>query len=155
MARRITDVGLKLIKDFEGFSEKRYICSAGHWTIGYGHAIRKGEPWDSPDVTITKEEAIELLKKDVQDAERAVLRLIHVPLTDGQFDALVSFCFNLGGGALQRSTLRSCLNRREYLDAADEFPKWCYAAGRRLLGLYRRRLAEKKLFLRGIYNGVA
>ena len=82
-------------------------------------------------------------------AERAVLRLITVPLSDGQFDALVSFTFNLGSGALQRSTLRRKVNRQEYEDAALEFGKWVWAGGRRLKGLINRRKAEAALFLSG------
>ena len=116
-------------------------------TIGWGHAIRKGEPWDNPTATITEEGATELLKQDVGEAERAVLRLIRVPLTDGQFNALCSFCFNLGSGALQRSALRSMLNREEYVGAANQLPRWCWAAGKWNKGLYRRRLRERELFL--------
>lgn len=145
--RQITSAGSSLIRSFEGFSATRYLCSGGIWTIAYGHAIRKGEPWDSPTATITEEEATELLKQDVGVAERAVLRLIRVPLTDNQFNALVSWTFNLGSGALQRSTLRSCLNREEYFEASNEFVKWCFASGRKVKGLYLRRLRERELFL--------
>lgn len=145
--RQITSAGSDLIKLFEGFRETRYLCSAGVWTIGFGHAIRKGEKWDSPTAIITEQEAVALFDKDNDDAERAVSRLIRVALTDGQFDALVSFTFNLGSGALQRSTLRSMLNREEYLAASNEFPKWCWAGGRKIKGLYLRRLRERELFL--------
>lgn len=79
-------------------------------------------------------------------AERAVLRLISVPLTDGQFDALVSFTFNLGAGALQRSTLRRKMNRGEAEDVPAEFMKWVWAGGRKLKGLIKRRCAEALLF---------
>lgn len=96
--------------------------------------------------TISEREAERILRQDVQEAERAVLRLINVPLSDGQFDALVSFTFNLGGGALQRSTLRRKLNRAEYDDAVGEFMKWVYAGGRKLNGLVKRRAAEADLF---------
>ena len=75
-------------------------------------------------------------------AERAVLRLIKVPLTDGQFDALVSFTFNLGSGALQRSTLRRKVNREEHEEVPAEFMRWVWAGGRKLKGLVRRREAE-------------
>jgi lysozyme len=103
--RHITEDGLALIKRFEGFSAKPYICPAGHLTIGYGHVVRDGIQ------SVTMEQAEELLAMDVGTAERSVLRLIAVPLADGQFNALVSFTFNLGGGALQRSTLRRKINR--------------------------------------------
>lgn len=143
--RHITDIGIDLIKRFEGLSLKPYLCPARLWTIGYGHVIREGEGLEQ----VTENEAEDLLRKDLLASEKSVLRLVDVPLTGGQFDALVSFCFNLGGGALQRSTLRQKLNRCEYDDAADEFPKWCWAGGRRLSGLLRRREAEKELFLSG------
>lgn len=81
-------------------------------------------------------------------AERAVLRLISVPLTDGQFDALVSFTFNLGAGALQRSTLRRKVNREEHEDVPAEFLRWVWAGGRKLNGLIRRRRAEATLYQR-------
>lgn len=148
--RQITEIGIRLIKRSEGFSSIRYLCPAKIWTLGFGHAIRKGEKWDSPTITITEEEATELLKQDVEFAERAVLRLIVVPLEDCQFDALVDFTYNLGSGSLQRSTLRSMLNRYEYYDAAMEFDKWIWGGGRRLPGLIKRRNAEKMLFLTGV-----
>ena len=79
-------------------------------------------------------------------AERAVLRLISVPLTQGQFDALVSFTFNLGAGALQRSTLRRTVNREEHADVPAELMKWVWAGGRKLKGLVKRRKAEGLLY---------
>jgi lysozyme len=87
------------------------------------------------------------LMYDIRKFERAVDRLIKVPLTQGQYDSLVSFSFNLGSGALQSSTLRRKLNRSEYESAADEFPKWVFAGGRKLKGLIRRRYAERELYL--------
>ncbi len=88
----------------------------------------------------------ELLRKDVGIAERAVLRLISVPLTDGQFDALVSFTFNLGAGALQRSTLRRKVNRGEHQAVPAELMKWVWAAGKRMPRLVRRRKAETSVY---------
>ncbi len=147
MHRQSTQQGIDLIKSFEGYSPIRYLCPAYTWTIGIGHAIRKGEKWDNPTATITEEEALVLLDKDNDEAERAVSRLIHVPLTNSQFDSLVDFTFNVGSGALQRSTLRSCLNRGEYADAVDQLLKWIWGGGRKLPGLVRRRIAERNLFL--------
>ncbi len=141
---RVTEKGIELIKRFEGFSPKPYICPAGYLTIGYGHVIGLGEKFEAP---ITEEQAEELLIRDIKRYEKAVLRLIGVPLTGGMFDALVSFCYNLGSGALQRSTLRQKLNREEYLEAADEFLKWIWAGGRKLRGLIARRQAERERFL--------
>lgn len=100
---------------------------------------------DSPP--ITEEEGIELLMLDIAKFERAVERLITAPLNQNQFDALVSFSFNLGSGSLQNSTLRRRVNRSEYERAADEFPRWVFAGGRKLKGLVRRRYAERELFL--------
>ena len=110
--RHITQQGVNLIKEFEGFSPTIYPDAAGLPTIGYGHFLRAGEA-EMFRRGINHEAAVALLIKDVQATERAVLRLINVPLTDGQFDALVSFTFNLGAGALQRSTLRRKVNRED------------------------------------------
>lgn len=139
--RHITEGGLNLIKRFEGFISTIYICPAGYPTIGYGHVVLAHER-EQFAAGITQAEATELLRKDVRIAERAVLRLISVPLTDGQFDALVSFTFNLGAGALQRSTLRRKVNRSEHQAVPAELMKWVWAAGKKLPGLVRRRQAE-------------
>lgn len=143
--RNITQNGLNLIKRFEGFEPEVYLDAAGLPTIGYGHLIRKGEH-KMFENGISKVLAEELLAKDVQVAERAVLRLIDVPLTDGQFDALVSFTYNLGSGALQRSTLRRKVNREEHDEVPAEFMRWVWAGGRKLKGLARRREAEAVLY---------
>lgn len=140
--RHITQEGLDLIKQFEGFSPTIYICPAGYPTIGYGHLVRSGETYTE----ITEGEAEELLREDVESAERAVLRLIDVPLTDGQFDALVSFTFNLGSGALQRSTLRRKVNRQEHSEVPEQLIRWVWAGGRKLNGLVKRRCAECGLY---------
>ena len=142
--RHITQNGLDLIKRFEGFSRTVYFCPAGYPTIGYGHVVKDDEDF-SAGIDETKGE--ELLRQDAQIAERAVLRLINVPLTDGQFDALVSFTYNLGGGALQRSTLRRKINREEHAEVPEQFMRWVWAGGRKLKGLIRRREAEVKLYI--------
>ncbi|MBI5121353.1 MAG: lysozyme [Rhodospirillales bacterium] len=145
--RRMTEDGLALIKRFEGFSAKPYLCPAGWWTIGWG-AIhgRDGQPVTAATPPVAEDEAETLLRRDVAVVERAVLRLIAVPLTDRQFDALTSFAFNLGGGALQRSTLRRKVNREEHADVPGEFGKWVWGSGRKLPGLVRRREAEAILY---------
>lgn len=143
--RNITDKGLALIKSSEKLVLTTYICPAGYPTIGYGHVVKASEA-ESFVGGITEACAEELLRVDVVAAQRAVLRLISVPLSDGQFDALVSFTFNLGGGALQRSTLRRKLNRGDYDAVPAEFMKWVWAGGKKLKGLQRRRSAESKLF---------
>lgn len=145
--RHMTDQGLALIKRFEGISAKPYLCPAGWWTIGWG-AIRglDGQPVIAAAPPITEEEADTLLRRDVAVAERAVLRLVTIPLADGRFDALASFAFNLGSGALQRSTLRRKVNREEHDDVPDEFRKWVWGGGRKLPGLVRRREAEAMMY---------
>ena len=141
--RHITQNGLDLIKRFEGFSRTVYFCPAGYPTIGYGHVVKDDEDFSAG---INEAQAEELLRQDAQIAQRAVLRLINVPLTDGQFDALVSFTFNLGGGALQRSTLRRKVNRSEHEAVPHELMRWVWAGGRKLRGLVRRRKAETELY---------
>ena len=97
-------------------------------------------------ITISESAAEALLAKDVWTAESGVLRLISVPLTDGQFDALVSFTFNLGSGALQRSTLRRKVNREEHHEVPEQLMRWVWAGGRKLKGLVRRREVEAVLY---------
>jgi len=139
---RISNQGLSLIKKFEGLVLKAYYCAAGVLTVGYGHT--KGV---SKDTVITPDIAEVLLKEDCINSELCVTKLVTVNLNQQQFDALVSFVFNVGGGALERSTLRMKLNRGDYIGASKEFEKWCFAGGRKLKGLQRRRLAEKALFI--------
>lgn len=148
MTKKTNQAGLTLIKSFEGFVPHPYQDPIGVWTIGYGSIFgldNKRVTADHP--TITEEQAVDLLVRDMTRAEQSVERNIKVPLSDNQFAALVSFVYNLGGGALQRSTLRMKLNREEYFSAADEFPKWCRANGKVLKGLVRRRNEERQLFL--------
>lgn len=138
---QISKAGLDLIKQFEGLYLKAYRCPAGVPTIGYGHTagVAMGQ-------TITQQQADDYLRRDVRQFERAVSRLVRVPLTQGQFDALVSFAFNLGEGALAQSTLLRLLNAGDYAGAAAQFDRWNKAAGRVLPGLVRRRAAERALF---------
>lgn len=143
--RHVSQQGLALIKLFEGFSPTIYLDAAGLPTIGYGHLLRPGEA-EMFARGISEEAGIALLIKDVQKAEQAVLRLVHVPLSEGQFDALVSFTFNLGSGALQRSTLRRKVNREEHADVPPEFMRWVWAGGKKLRGLIQRREAEAALY---------
>ena len=143
--RHITQEGLDLIKRFEGFSPKVYVCPAGYRTIGYGHVVRPGENFS----VIQEDYAEEILARDVQSAERSVLNLIKVSLSDEQFNALVSFTFNCGGAALQRSTLRRKVNREEHEDVPEELLKWCRGGGKILKGLLRRRQAEADMYSDG------
>ena len=143
--QHITQDGLDLIKRFEGFSPTVYICPAGYPTIGYGHLVHDHEQ-DRYQQGITEQEAEDLLRRDAQAAERAVLRLIDVPLTDGQYDALVSFTFNLGAGALQRSTLRRKVNREQHAEVPAQLMRWVWAGGRKLKGLQKRRKIESRFY---------
>lgn len=140
--RKTNQEGVELIKYYEGFSAKPYLCAAGFPTIGYGHLIKKGEKFG----IISMAEAEELLRQDMASAERSVLRLIERPLTDNQFAALVSFTFNLGGGALQASTLRRKVNAGLDSEVPEQFMRWIYAGGRKLKGLERRRGAEAEVY---------
>ncbi len=143
--RHVTDEGLALIKRFEGFAPEVYVCPGGWPTIGYGHVVRDGERGRFLD-GIDEAMGEELLRRDVETAERAVLCFIRVPLEHGQFDALCSFTFNLGTGALQRSTLRRKVNRGEHGAVPAEFRRWVWAGGYKLKGLVRRREAEAALY---------
>ena len=143
--RHITNNGLKLVKSFEGFSSKIYLDSAGLQTIGYGHLILPHEKSSFKNV-LSISEAESILKQDLAIAENAVARLIKIPLNNKQFDALVSFTFNVGAAALQRSTLRHKVNRSEHEQVPAEFIRWVYANGRKIPGLIRRRIAEAELY---------
>lgn len=146
--RSMTAEGLDLIKHYEGFSSAPYKCPAGYWTVAYGAIWGVyGTRVDADHPNVSKEQGNRLLRRDVGKSERAVLRLIKVPLSDGQFDSLCSFVFNLGSGALQSSTLRRRLNRGAYEEAANEFPRWVFAGGRKLKGLIKRRGDERMMFL--------
>lgn len=138
--------GIELIKYFEGFKSKPYICAGGHLTIGYGHKILSGEKF----CTISLNHAEDILAKDLIRAERLVIKYVNIMLHDNQFAALVSFTFNMGGAALQRSSLRQKVNYGLNKEAGREFLRWVYAGGKRLPGLALRRVAEKNLFLSGV-----
>lgn len=138
-----------LISQFEGFSPTAYQDVAGYWTIGYGHLIQPGEPYHPYGAVteITREEGQALLERDTEKARQAVDDLVSVPLTPNQHAALVSFVFNVGRGAFQKSTLLRKLNAADYDGAANELDKWVHAGGQRVAGLERRRQLEKETFL--------
>ena len=137
----ISDEGLDLIKHFEGCELTSYICPSGIYTIGYGHT---GDVL--PGQTITQAEADALLREDVKKFEKGTNNYTNVPLNQSQFDALVSFTFNVGLGAYRDSTLLRLLNGSDYEGAAGQFGRWVNGANGPLPGLVRRREAEEKLF---------
>jgi GH24 family phage-related lysozyme (muramidase) len=139
----IVKEGLRIIKHFEQFRATKYICPAGLNTIGYGHVLKSHE---QNLQSITLEQAEELLLQDVALAKAAVLRNIHVILNCYQLAALVCFTFNVGAGALQRSTLRQKINSFEHHLVAKELQKWVFANGVKLQGLAHRRKQESILY---------
>ncbi len=139
--------GLELIKSFEGLGLKAYLCPSGVLTIGYGHTGMVRGSKITPHTTITPEEAEALLKEDLKRYEKAVNSLVKVPLNSNQFDALVSFVFNIGINAFSTSTLLTLLNNGDYKGASQQFKRWIYVGGKKVLeGLKKRRTAEEKLF---------
>lgn len=144
---RISDKGISLIKQFEGLRLTAYQDSVGVWTIGYGWTLPVDGKPIRPGMTIKDETAERLLRTGLVGYESDVSKLVKVKLTQGQFDALVSFAYNLGARTLSTSTLLQKLNAGDYAGAADEFPRWNKAGGKVLPGLTRRREAERALFL--------
>jgi lysozyme len=140
---RMSGAGLELIRRSEGFRERTYLDVAGIPTIGYGHRLLPKESF--PD-GISEPQAAGMLGQDVVQAEEAVARLVKVALTQGQFDALVDFCFNLGAGRLASSTLLKVLNESSYEAAGQQLLRWDMAAGKANSGLKRRREAELQLW---------
>jgi len=139
---------LQLIESFERFRRLPYDDGYGYMTVGWGHVIRPGEDWSRG---ITRYQADALLERDLAKAERAVALLLPIPLNDNQRGAMISFTFNAGAGALQRSTFRQCMLRGDFGDVPAGMMLYC-KAGRPLrisAGLQRRRAAEVKLFQAG------
>lgn len=134
--------GIEFIKQAEGVRLKAYDDGVGVWTIGVGHTkgVKQGD-------TATMEQVDAWLSKDLKEAENAVNNEVKVPLQQSQFDALVSFVFNVGSGAFRGSTLLATLNRGDYIGAANEFLRWDKAGGKTLAGLTKRRKGEYNMFL--------
>lgn len=155
----VSQKAIHMIKHHEGVRTKPYQCPALLWTVGVGHVIdpnharipladRKQLPipagWDR---VLTMEEVDEILRQDLRRFESGVLRLCPGTTSQGQFDALVSFAFNVGLGNLQKSTIRMKHNRGEHEAAAEAFLMWTKAGGRELPGLVKRRKDERALYL--------
>jgi lysozyme len=141
----ISKLGIETIKLFEGYRSQIYTCPAGYKTIGYGHVVKNYEQFKY----LSKPEAEIILTHDLTLTSMAIRRLITIPLKQHQFDMLVSFTFNLGSAALQRSCLRSKINRGEHEAVVKEFIRWIYARGRILPGLVKRRFTESKIYMYG------
>lgn len=147
--RHINQQGLDLIKKFEELRLEAYLCPAGVWTIGWGHTSQAGKPHVHKGMTITKEEAKQILNQDLDLFEQATHRILddaNKYINENQFSALVSFGFNTGLGALKDSTLMRLIHAKDLKGASKQFSRWVYGGGKRLRGLERRRRFEKALF---------
>lgn len=155
----VSDKAIKMIQHHEGVRQKPYRCPAKLWTVGVGHVLypeqgklkledRDGFALrDADNRTFTMDEVNGILRSDLARFERGVGQYCPVALTQGQFDGLVSFSFNVGLGTLQRSTLRQKVLRGDMEGAADEFLKYVLAGGKVLKGLVNRRNDERALFM--------
>jgi lysozyme len=148
MSKSISKTGIDLISSFEGIRLNAYDDGVGVWTIGIGTTtypngvkVKKGDK-------CTLDQAKEYFAHDLKRFESSVNKLVKVPLSQNQFDALVSLTYNIGSGNFASSTLLKKLNAKDYQGAADQFPRWNKAKGKVLNGLVRRREAERALFLK-------
>jgi lysozyme len=144
----VSKAGIALIKHHEGVRNRPYKCPAGLWTVGVGHLIGDGKSLPADyNRTFTTEEIDGLLKSDLRRFELGLHRMLpNMPLRQGEFDALISFCFNLGLGCFQRSTVRQALLRGDKKAAMESLVKYCRAGVKILKGLQTRRLDERALF---------
>lgn len=140
---RINDAGLSLIKSFESLRLSAYQDEGGVWTIGYGSTDHV-----RPGMRITLNAALDLLEYKLEQCEEHVERCLSVPVSENEFSALVSICYNIGNAAFERSTLLRLLNLGEKQLAALEFLRWVRIKGKKSNGLYKRRKAEMALFLK-------
>ena len=146
MTKKTGASGKSIIKEFEGFRAVAYLCPADVVTIGYGTTRIRGKAVKL-GMKITTEEAEVFLEEDLKSFEDVVNQNVNVELTQNQFDALVSFVYNVGAANFKKSTLLKKINVNKLIEASDEFLKWNKAGGKTLAGLTRRREAEKNLFL--------
>jgi lysozyme len=144
----VSKAAIALIKHHEGVRSRPYRCPANLWTVGVGHLIGDGKSLpDSWNRTFSEAEIDGILKSDLRRFELGVHKMLpNVPLRQHEFDALVSFCFNLGLGCFQRSTIRQALLRGDKTQAMESLVKYCRAGGKILRGLQIRRLDERALF---------
>ena len=140
--------GTALIREFEGFMASAYLCPAKVWTIGIGTTVYPNGAKVKKGDKCTQDQALEYLQHDLKSFEKTVNDSVKVPLSQNQFDALVSLTYNIGSAAFKNSTLLKKLNAKDYAGAADQFPRWNKGGGKVLKGLVRRRDAERALFLK-------
>ena len=140
---RISERGLAHIKHFEGLRLTSYFCTSRICTIGYGHT----GPEVKPGMVITEARAEELLRQDLEAAEKAVSELVKVPLRQGQYDAICDLIFNVGRDAIAKSTLLKLLNKGQYGPAAEQLMRWVHSGSAVVSGLQRRRLAARNMWL--------
>ena len=146
---KISPAGLSFIKDWEKSNARAEDDGFGYLTIGYGHRVKPGEQFPAK---ITKAFALEILARDISWAEQAVDVLIREPLTQNQYDALVSLTFNIGATHFENSSVRTFINAGQFDKAAGCFRLWNKSKGVIAPGLITRRAQEKDIFLHGIYN---
>lgn len=152
---RTSQAGVTAIAEHEGFEPNLYDCAAGRCTIGFGHLVHRGKTGTGQEsetpfaAGISRPDALELLRSDILLAEASVQKFVRVSLTQPQFDALVSFVFNVGEPAFAGSTLLKHLNAGHFARAASQFDRWIMAGDRAVDGLRRRRARERQMFESG------
>jgi lysozyme len=146
---KISEQGLELIRQFEGLRLNAYRDAGGIWTIGYGHTSAAGQPHVEQGMSITREEATRILARDAAQFANGVARRVHVEISQAQFDALVSFAYNVGLGNFERSSVLKAVNARDFAAVPRRLALWTKAVGKTLPGLVRRRAAEGALFQSG------
>lgn len=139
---KATARAVNLIKQFESCALKAYKCPAGVLTIGWGNTSHA-----KAGMTCTQAQAYAWLNEDISNTERIIIEALDgAPINQDQYDALVSFVFNIGGGNFQKSTMLKKIKAGDYSGAAAEFGRWVYAGKKILPGLVMRRATEKALF---------
>lgn len=143
---RMGQKGLTLLKKFEGWRSEAYLDPVGIWTIGYGHTSAAGSPKVVSGMTISRAEGENILRKDLKLYEKAVNDKVKVTLNQNQFDALTSFCYNVGPGNFGESSVLKAVNSQQFHLVPFNLMRWTKAGGKTLEGLKRRRKAEGRLF---------
>jgi len=148
--KQISENGLNFIASWEAFRPLPYRDIAGYWTVGYGHRIKAGEQFTN---ALTKQQAKELMLKDLQPVEDEIQKMVTVELNQNQYDAFCSLCYNVGTKAIKDSPLLKHINAMQFDIALEHWKLYCMAGGRWVKGLENRRLAEIELFKKPITEG--